>query len=138
MDPANGRKLFASKGCVVCHSVNGVGGKDAPPLDASTMVGMTNPFDFVANMWRGAGPMIQLQQEELGGQIEFTGQELSDIIAFLHDEEEQKKFSEADIPANIMAAMAKMEHGESDETQGNKNGMSGMKMMKPKPGKSGN
>src|SRR5262245_6319183 len=54
MNAANGRKLFASKGCVVCHSVNGIGGKDAPPLDASTMPGMTNPFDFVANMWRGA------------------------------------------------------------------------------------
>lgn len=34
MDAANGRKLFASKGCVVCHEVNGIGGTDAAPLDA--------------------------------------------------------------------------------------------------------
>ena len=26
MNPARGRKLFASKGCVTCHSINGVGG----------------------------------------------------------------------------------------------------------------
>ena len=26
MNPARGRELFASKGCVVCHSFNGVGG----------------------------------------------------------------------------------------------------------------
>src|SRR5262245_35769448 len=111
MDAANGRNLFASKGCVVCHSVNGIGGKDASPPDASTMPGMTNPFDFIANMWRGAEPMIELQKEELGGQVEFTGQELADIIAFLHNEAEQKKFSESDIPLNIKAAVDKMEQG---------------------------
>src|SRR5262249_2008234 len=80
MTVANGRKLFAAKGCVVCHAVNGIGGQDAPALDASTMPGMTNPFDFVANMWRGAPAMIEMQQDELGAQIQFTGQELADII----------------------------------------------------------
>ena len=129
MDPVNGRKLFASKGCVVCHSVNGIGGTDAAALDASTMIGMTNPFDFVANMWRGAQPMIELQQKELGDQVEFTGQELADIIAFLHDEAEQKKFSQAELPANIKAALDKMKDGES-ESQGTKDEMSKM-MMKP-------
>ena len=34
INPALGRKLFASKGCVVCHAINGIGGEDAPPLDA--------------------------------------------------------------------------------------------------------
>ena len=53
VDVAIGRKLVASKGCVVCHMVNGIGGTDGAPLDASTVPGMTNPFDFVANMWRG-------------------------------------------------------------------------------------
>lgn len=116
MDPTNGRKLFASKGCVVCHAVNGIGGKDAAALDASTMPGMTNPLDFVASMWRGAGPMIDMPREELGAQVEFTGQELGDIIGFLHNEAEQKKFSEADIPANIKTAMAKRNEVEETET----------------------
>jgi cytochrome c len=107
MDAANGRKLFAAKGCVVCHAVNGIGGEDAAALDASTMLGMTNPFDFVANMWRGAPAMIDMQREELGEQIEFSGQELADIIAFLHHEQEQKKFSDADIPPNIKAVMTR-------------------------------
>jgi len=137
MDPVNGRKLFASKACVVCHSVNGIGGTDAAPLDATTMTGMTNPFDFVANMWRGAQPRIELQGEELGGQIEFTGQELADIIAFLHHAEEQKKFSEDDIPPNIKAAIAKMEQGEGGEQEEDKNGMGKMK-MKPESGNNGN
>lgn len=31
IDASKGSELFASKGCVVCHSVNSVGGTDAPP-----------------------------------------------------------------------------------------------------------
>ena len=64
-----------------------------------------NPFDFAARMWRGAATMIALQEEAFGFQIEFTGQELADIIAFVHDDEEQHKFSPADIPPEIMALM---------------------------------
>lgn len=126
-DPASGRKLFAAKGCVVCHSVNGVGGADGAKLDASTMPGMTNPLDFVANMWRGAEPMIALQKTELGGQVEFTGAELGDIIAFLHDEAEQKKFSPSDIPPKVKAAMEKMDGGGDEKNQG-KGADGGMKM----------
>lgn len=105
MNPARGRKLFASKGCVVCHSVNGIGGKDAPPLDASTMAPLMNPFEFAARMWNGAEPMIYMQQEELDAQIEFSGDELADIIAFAHHLGEQRKFSEADIPPRIRELM---------------------------------
>jgi hypothetical protein len=52
-------------------------------------------------MWRGAEAMIFMQQEELGEQIDFTGQELADIIAFVHDPEEQRKFSQADVPPEL-------------------------------------
>jgi cytochrome c len=118
MNPASGRKLFASKGCVVCHSINGVGGEDAPPLDAETMPTVMNPFDFAAKMWRGAPTMITLQEDELGEQIEFTGSELANIIAFVHNAEEQKKFSRADIPSRIKELMRHMgEESEEHETE---------------------
>lgn len=109
LSPARGRMLFASKGCVVCHSINGVGGTDARPLDASTMAEPMNPFDFAARMWRGAPAMIALQNAELGRQIQFTGQELADIVAFAHDVPEQMKFTEADIPADIKELMMEEE-----------------------------
>jgi cytochrome c len=118
MDPARGRQLFASKGCVVCHSVNGVGGEDAPPLDASTMESRMNPFEFAAKMWRGAEAMIYLQREELGEQIELTGQELADIVAFTHHAEEQRKFSESDVPPRIRKLIGHMEEGEHHEDEG--------------------
>lgn len=111
LDPVAGRALFANKGCVVCHSINGVGGQDAPALDADTMENPMNPFDFAASMWRGSEAMVALQRDELGSQIELTGQELADITAFVHDPDEQAKLSAADIPANIAAVMLKMKNG---------------------------
>lgn len=115
MNHGNGMKLFASKGCVVCHAVNGVGGEHAPSLDVSTMPLPMSPFDFAAKMWRGAEAMIYLQQEELGGQIELTGQELADIIAFVHNEEVQRGFSEKDIPRQISKLM---HHYDEDQETG--------------------
>ncbi len=116
MSPERGRKLFASKGCVVCHSVNGVGGEDAPPLDFDNTNGYMNPFDFAARMWAGAEAMIYLQQEELGEQISLTGQELADIIAFAHSPSEQSRFSMADIPQRVRDMMH--HRGEDEQEDG--------------------
>ncbi len=111
MDPERGRKVFAEKGCVACHSVNGIGGEDAPPLDATLMSPMMNPFEFAAKMWRGAEAMVILQRDEIGEQIELTGQDLADIIAFVHSHKEQAKFTEADVPERIRELI---EHGHEE------------------------
>lgn len=107
MDPASGRVLFAEKGCVVCHSVNSIGGEDAPALDATGMPPMMNPFDFAAKMWRGAETMVAMQRDELGAPIEITGQELADIIAFVHSPKEQSNFKRTDIPEKIEKLLEK-------------------------------
>lgn len=115
MNAVAGRRLFASKGCVVCHSINDVGGTDAPMLDAEFMDTPMNPFEFAARMWRGAEAMVELQRDELGDVIQLNGEELAAIIAFVHDADEQVKFSEADIPVEIKAMMG---HMEEDGAQG--------------------
>jgi hypothetical protein len=56
-------------------------------------------------MWRGAEAMIFMQQQDLGLQIDFTGQELADIIAFVHDPTERRRFSEEDLPAMLGRGM---------------------------------
>ena len=114
-DSAEGRTLFASKGCVVCHSINGVGGVDAPSLDAEFMDLPMNPFEFAARMWFGAEMMVELQREELGDVIYLDGEELANIIAFVHDADEQARFSEADIPEEIEALMVHAEEGADDD-----------------------
>ena len=56
-------------------------------------------------MWRMAPAMIYAQEEGLGEQILFTGDELADIIAFIHHDEEQHHFSEADITPRVRKMM---------------------------------
>ncbi len=117
-DADKGRELFASKGCVVCHTVNGIGGEDAPEFNAEWMDSSMNAFEFAANMWRGAGAMIAMQDSELGGQIELDGTELAAIIAFVHSGSEQKKFSQADIPHATEEMMHGMRgHGDAPEAE---------------------
>ncbi len=101
MNSKHGRELFVSKGCVVCHAINGVGGEDAAPLDASTMDPAMNPFEFFARMWQGTKPMIAMQEDRMEQQVELTAEELADIVAFVHDEAMQKSFSKTEIPESI-------------------------------------
>ncbi len=100
-----GRDLFVNKGCVVCHSVNGAGGRIAPALDADPSRSEIDAFDFAARMWRGAQAMIAFQNMEFGFQIELSGEELAHIARFLHDRETQQTFSEDEIPENIRQLM---------------------------------
>ena len=48
-------------------------------------------------MWAMAPAMIASQEEALGEQILFTGDELADIIAFVHNDEVQHSFTDADL-----------------------------------------
>lgn len=98
MDAGRGRRLFVQKGCVVCHSVNKVGGDAGPSLNAADMPRPMNAFEFAARMWRGAQAMTAMQQEEFGGVVNLDGQELADLVAFAHDAEEQNKLTVKQIP----------------------------------------
>ncbi len=101
LDPARGRELFVTKGCVVCHAINGVGGKaisdlggePGPSLEAAKLGPRPDPFDFFAKMWRGARQMIDFQEQQLGYQIGLRGDEIADMMAFLYDQAEQDKFT---------------------------------------------
>lgn len=104
VDPARGRVLFVTKGCVLCHAVNGVGGKAAPALDVLEEEHQIDPFAFMARMWRGANVMIKLQKDELGYQIEFEGDELAALIGFAYDAREQAKFTIDQVPQSLRDA----------------------------------
>ncbi|MHA1536307.1 MAG: c-type cytochrome [Alphaproteobacteria bacterium] len=110
MDSKKGMYLFASKGCVTCHAINGVGGHNSARLDAHAMKPVMSPFELIAKMWRAAPAMIAAQEEAFGEQITFTGAQIAHIIAFLHDDAQQHKFTEAMIPPKIKKAM-KHSHG---------------------------
>ncbi len=106
MDAARGRELFVEKACVACHSVNGVGGDLGPSLNAADMPAPMNAFEFAARMWRGAQAMTALQEDMLGEVVSLTGQDLGDLVAFAHDEEEQAKLTDDHIHHHIRAIIA--------------------------------
>ena len=110
MNSERGKTLFLEKGCVACHAVNGVGGHDATSLDAHNMDMVMSPFDFAAKMWAMAPVMIAAQEEALGEQILFTGDELADIIGFLHDDDAQHGLNESHLTAR-MRKMMDHQHG---------------------------
>lgn len=104
MDPGKGRELFIAKGCVICHSVNGVGGKAAPVLDAPIGGIAADPLDFAARIWLGAPAMIELQSVELGYAITLTGDEIGHLAAFAADVSEQKKLTIEAVPEPMRGA----------------------------------
>ncbi|MGI9416878.1 MAG: hypothetical protein ACR2RA_03455 [Geminicoccaceae bacterium] len=114
-DPQIGKTLFVNKGCVICHSVKGVGGRAALPLDAPPDGRKVDPMVFAAAMWEGASAMISLQFTELGYQIGMTGEELRDLTAFASDLETQSTFSLDDIPADLRAWIIDLPHWQGDD-----------------------
>ena len=98
MDSHRGRELFFDKGCIACHSVNGVGGMIGPSLNAADMPQPMNAFEFAARMWRGASAMTQMQEELMGEVISLSGQDLADLVAFTHDESVQSEVTAEQIP----------------------------------------
>jgi len=130
-DPSAGRVSFVEQGCVMCHSVNGIGGKVAPALDAGEET-LADPYDFAARVLSGAYAMSALQKAELGYAITLTGQELRDIAAFAGSPSAQSKLEYEDVPASMRQAflneafwevpdlsdfLPKEDDGEEDESQ---------------------
>ena len=114
-DPQMGKDLFVDRGCVICHSVNNVGGRAALPLDAPPDSRTIDPMVFAAAMWEGASAMISLQFTELGYQIGLSGEELRDLAAFASDLETQSSFSLDDIPVDLRAWIIDAPHWQDDD-----------------------
>ena len=101
IDPLRGKQLFVEKNCVLCHSVNGVGGDIAPPLDAPDNRREVDLLDFAARMWQGSYAMVELQAAELDYRVDLEGYEIGDIAAFAYDLETQASFTTDDVPPEI-------------------------------------
>lgn len=81
----DGRELFVSKGCAMCHTYEGRGGTDAPPLDF--MRGKLTAND-IANMsgviWNHLPAMKAAFDEEGIPYPEFEGNQMASLVAYLH------------------------------------------------------
>jgi mono/diheme cytochrome c family protein len=84
-DPAKGAELFESKGCSDCHSFDGQGGEDAPPLDPMTgHLSAREIANMSGDIWNHVPQMIHHFKEEGLTFPTFSDEEMADLIAYLH------------------------------------------------------
>jgi mono/diheme cytochrome c family protein len=76
-----GRRLLDAKGCLVCHSVSGQGGKVAADFTKSNVVG--SAASVVAAMWNHSAYMEDKARKLEVAWPVLTGQELADVSAYL-------------------------------------------------------
>jgi cytochrome c2 len=81
-DPSRGGQLFVSKGCVKCHPVQGEGGKAGPDLG---IIGLdSTQLELAAEIWNHTPSMIADMKQEGIAKPTLTGQEFSEITAYLY------------------------------------------------------
>jgi mono/diheme cytochrome c family protein len=80
-DGRAGQKLFAAKGCLMCHAVGGAGGKVGPPLDA--MKKANSPVLVAAAMWNHGPEMAEVMKAQGATRPTFKERELVDVIAYV-------------------------------------------------------
>ncbi len=114
-DAAKGREAFVQKGCVLCHSVNGVGGKAAPALDAPDDFVKADPLEFAARMWRGAPAMVEFQSVELGYVIDLSADDIAHIATFAASREEQKLLKDEDIQGPMRDSILDERYWETED-----------------------
>jgi mono/diheme cytochrome c family protein len=81
-DPVVGARLFEVKGCVQCHAIKGVGGKDGP--DLGRLEQARSFYDLAAAMWNHLPQMAQRIRASDAVRPYLTPNEMSDLIAFLY------------------------------------------------------
>ena len=80
-DPVDGSRLFVRKGCVVCHAVDGEGGKIGPDLGrVSTGRSL---LGIAAVMWNHTPIMTERIKEVRVSRPKLTPQEMANLFAFL-------------------------------------------------------
>lgn len=81
-DPAKGSHLFVSKGCVRCHALKGEGGKIGPDFGRVDL-GDTQ-LEMVAKLWNHIPSMIAGMERAKMIKPNLTGEEFSEIAAYLY------------------------------------------------------
>lgn len=80
--PERGWKLFQEKSCIVCHLVNGKGGRVGPELGSGRQIPLT-VVQFAALMWNHSPEMWKAQTARSVPRPSFAGQQMADLVAFL-------------------------------------------------------
>jgi mono/diheme cytochrome c family protein len=80
-DPRRGEGLVASKGCLTCHTLSGLGGKVAG--DLARVKGLDSSPAVIAALWNHAFLMEQWPERQKVAWPRFRAEEMAELAAFL-------------------------------------------------------
>lgn len=81
-DPLAGARVFGTKGCSKCHSVNGIGGKVGP--DLARVQRFRSFYDLATAMWNHLPKMAERMQQLGIARPTLDPKEAADLVAFLY------------------------------------------------------
>ena len=80
-DADRGKDVFRTQHCVVCHSINGEGGKSAPDLGRGVERGFS-PYVMAGLMWNHAPVMWAAMEREGVAKPELSEQQAADLFVY--------------------------------------------------------
>lgn len=81
-NPLEGSQLFTDKGCLRCHSINGVGGVGGPDLGQGIL--KRSLLDIAGVMWNHSPGMAHLIEERHAARPLFKAPEMASLLSFLY------------------------------------------------------
>lgn len=82
---ARGEQIWTTKGCTMCHSFGGSGGKDAPALDyMSGDLSVRSIAGMSGTIWNHLPGMLPRFREEKIPFPTISADEMADLVAYLH------------------------------------------------------
>jgi len=82
--PSRGRELFTTKRCISCHAIAGAGGSIGPDLATGRREMARSASEIAALMWNHSQGMTAAFDRLGIERVTFSGQEMADLMAYLH------------------------------------------------------
>jgi len=83
-NPKEGKRLFATKGCVKCHALRGEGGKGGEDLGKKAKTFYKSLTQIASSMWNKGPTVLAKMAQTQTGIPKFTPKEMADLLAFLY------------------------------------------------------
>lgn len=83
-NPKEGKQVFASKGCIKCHTIRGEGGKGGEDLGKRAKALYTTLTQIASMMWNKGPTVLAQMAQTQGGIPKFTPKEMADLMAYLY------------------------------------------------------
>jgi cytochrome c2 len=101
-NPHTGKELFKKKRCIMCHSVEGKGGKKGPSIESMDL--KKSVTEIACMMWNHADIMLKVIEAKGMRWPVLSGQQMADLIAYLYFVGFPEKQGKPDIGKNIVEA----------------------------------